>query len=54
MAINTENQLVNKIEKALNEGAEYKKALEMIARGHHNGPAKDFAKFTLKTVKAKK
>ena len=52
IAIKTENQLVKSIGKVIEEHRLYKNALTTIAKGWHNGPAENFARLTLKLVKA--
>jgi hypothetical protein len=54
MQIKTDNQLLQKIANAIREQREYKEALETIARGYHNGPPRDYAKWALKKIKSKK
>ena len=54
MPIKTDNQLVQKIEKVIQEHREYRQALEAIVKHHYNGSPEDYAKWVLKKVKAKK
>ncbi len=55
MAIKTDNELVQKIERVVQEHKVFKAALEAIAKGNFIGPAGGYAKSILnETKKAKK